>query len=109
MLVTPPSDRTEFAGFPAYYGEEIAPYLREKEGERRAAVTNFAILVGSVGFFAGALLLFGPFGEANIHAGAVVGMLGFAGGTWLLNRTRNDITHGLLERICGKLGFFLSV
>lgn len=104
MLKTP-SSRSEFRGFPEYYEEEIAPYLRSKEAARKETVTNFFIIIGSLGALALAVMAFGPFGEANLQAGVFVGIGASAVGVWLLNRTRDDITHGLLERICSKLGF----
>ena len=104
MPVTPPSSRAEFEGFPAYYEAEIAPYLAGKEKARRQAVTNFAILVGSLGALAAAIGLFAPIGEARGQAAFFVAFIGLAGATWLLNRTRTDIAHGLLEKIAGRLG-----
>ncbi|MEE2691975.1 MAG: DUF3137 domain-containing protein [Pseudomonadota bacterium] len=105
MSIVPPSGRPEFEGFPAFFETEIAPYLKSKEGPRRAAVTNYFILIGSIGALAAAIGFFAPLGEANVQIAFITGMLGFAGATWLLNRTRTDIAHGLLERICSKLGF----
>lgn len=105
MSIVPPSGRSEFAGFPAHYDTEIVPFLREKESERQAAATNYLILIGAISALALAVFFFAPLGGANLHLAMLIGMAGLAGATWLLNRTRSDITHGLLERICAKLGF----
>ncbi|MEQ8179578.1 MAG: DUF3137 domain-containing protein [Amphiplicatus sp.] len=105
MSIVPPSGRPEFEGFPAYFEAEISPYLKEKEAPRQAAVTNYFILVGSIGALAVAVGFFAPFGPANLQVAFILGMIGFAGATWLLNRTRTDIAHGLIERVCAKLGF----
>ncbi|MEQ8934984.1 MAG: DUF3137 domain-containing protein, partial [Amphiplicatus sp.] len=105
MSIIPPSGRPEFEGFSSYFETEISPYLKEKEAPRRAAVTNYFILIGSIGALAVAVGFFAPFGAANIQIAFILVMLGFAGATWLLNRTRTDIAHGLIERVCAKLGF----
>lgn len=105
MTLTTPSGRPEFDGFSAFYETEIAPYLRAREGERRKAVRVFAAIVAATGALSGAIFALGPFGEGNFQLAFFALMLGAAGAVWLLNRARNDIGHGLLERICGKLGF----
>jgi len=105
MALEIPSDRPQFAGFDRYYGETIAPYLAEKESARAAAVTNVLILGAATAALAGAFAFFGPFGAENFRVAIFVGIGGAALSAWLLNRTRADITHGLLERIASKLGF----
>ncbi len=100
-----PSARPEFAGFGEFYCAEIAPYLAEKEIARRATVTNFAILVGSLGTLAVAVILRGPFGDANVQIGFFIALAAASVSAWLLNRTRDDIGHGLLERISRRLNF----
>ncbi len=105
MSIVPPSGRREFEGFAAYFDAEISPYLKAKEAPRRAAVTNYFILLGSIGALAAAVGFFAPFGGANIQIAFIIALIGFGGATWLLNRTRTDIAHGLIERVCAKLGF----
>lgn len=105
MKLTVQSDRTEFAGFDAFFEQSIAPYLAEKESERAAAVTNVLILGAATAALTLAIAFFGPFGIENLRVAMFAGVGGAALSTWLLNRTRADITHGLLERIAGKLGF----
>jgi hypothetical protein len=105
MPLKVPSGRAEFDGFDGYYAASIAPYLAEKEKERAAAVTNVLILGGATAALSLAFAFFGPFGDANFHAAAFLGFGGAALAMWLLNRARADITHGLLYRIAGQLGF----
>src|SRR3990167_3598821 len=99
------SGRSEFAGFDAYFEQSIAPYLNEKERARAAAVINIAILGAATAALAAAVAYFGPFGPENFRAALFLGFGGAALSTWLLNRARDDITHGLLERIASKLNF----
>ena len=105
MTITLPSDREEFGGFPAFYDGEIAPYLQDKEDARQEAVLHGGLIAIASAVTCGAVLRFGPFGEANLQLAVVVGMLGLAAAAWRINRTRGDITHGLLERVCRQLGF----
>ncbi len=105
MPLTIPSDRREFNGFEGFFDATIAPYLAEKEHERGAAVTNVLILGGATAALSFSLALFGPFGGANLHAAVFLGFGGASLAMWLLNRARADITHGLLRRIAGRLGF----
>ncbi len=105
MSVSAPSGRPVFAGFSVYYDQQIAPYLAEKEGLRAKAVTNVLILAATTGGFALAVYAFAPFGAANLQAALFVVIGGSAACAFVLNRARADITHGLLERIAGKLGF----
>jgi len=100
-----PSNRSEFDGFDAYFDASIAPYLAEKEGARVEAVTNILILGAATAALALALAAFGPFGGNNLDVAFMIGVGGSALCAWLLNRTRKDITHGLLERIAAKVGF----
>ncbi|MCA8888011.1 MAG: DUF3137 domain-containing protein [Parvularculaceae bacterium] len=104
-MVSLPSARREFTGFSEYFATDIAPYLEDREIERRQAVTNFAILLGATGVLCAALIFFGPFGPANNQVGVLLGFAGASGALWLLNRTRSDITHGLLDLVARKLRF----
>lgn len=97
--------RAEFASLAAFYETDLKPWLAHKERDRRAAVVNFGILVGSIGTLALAVLLFAPFGEANAQLAVVVAVGGFGMGLAIVNRTRSDIAEGLLQRVAGKLGF----
>lgn len=105
MSLNVPTGRKQFAGFDDYYASAIEPYLAEREGERRAAVTNFLILGGATAALALAMAAFGPFGPENFRAAAFIGFGGAALATWILNRARADITHGLLDLIARRLGF----
>jgi len=104
-MLTLPSDREEFRGFPAYFEAEIAPYLKAKEDARQIAVMHSALIAIAGAVIAGAALILGPFGEANFQVGFILGALAAAAAIWRLNRTRGDITHGLLQRVCEKLGY----
>ncbi len=104
-MLTPPSDRSEFAGLQPFYESSIAPYFAEKEGARAAAVTNVLILGGATVVLAFSIYAFAPFGAANLQVGVLAAVAGFSACGWLLRRARMDITHGLLDRIAGKLGF----
>ncbi len=108
VKLTIPSERGEFAGFDAFFIDEVAPYLAEKETARAAAVTNVLILSAATAALALAMFAYGPFGSANLQAAIMIVVGGGALATWLLNRTRADITHGLLDRIAGRLGFAYS-
>lgn len=108
MTLKLPSGRGEFDGFEAYFDSEIAPYLAEKEQARKAAVTNVLILGAAAAVLALAFAFFGPFGEANFQAALFVGIGGALLSAFLLNRARDDIAHGLLDRIAGRLGFSYS-
>jgi len=101
--LTVPSQRAQFREFPSYYTEEIAPYLRSLEEERKSAITNIAILGGALGMLAVAVASFGPFSGANIQFAFFIAVGGAAACTWLLNKTRTKINDGLMGRICGKL------
>lgn len=99
------STRTEFAGFEAFFEQSIVPYLAEKESARAAAVTNVLILGAATAVLAGTFFFFGPFGAENFRVAIFTGIGGAALAAWLLNRTRADITHGLLERIASQFNF----
>lgn len=103
-----PAGREEFDGFDGYFASAVAPYLANKEGERRAAVTNFLMLCAAAAAIAISMAMFGPFGAENLRIAALIGFGGAALATWLLNRARADITHGLLDLIARKLGFSYS-
>ncbi len=105
MSITPPSEREEFQAFAVFYESDIAPYLRGKEDARQNAVMQAGLMAIATAVAAFAAFRFGPFGEGNFQAAFVVGMLGFAAAMWRINKTRGDITGGLLQRVCGKLGY----
>lgn len=108
MSLKIPAGRTEFAGFDGYFASVVAPYLANREGERRTAVTNFLILGAVTAAIAMAMAFVGPFGAENFRVAALIGFGGAALAIWLLNRTRTNITHGLLDLIARKLGFSYS-
>jgi hypothetical protein len=105
MTFSPPLERAEFQDFSSFYDAEIAPYLRGKEDARQTAVMHAGLIVIAAAVIAFAGFRFAPFGEANIQIGAVLGALGLAAAAWRLNRTRSDITHGLLERVCARFSY----
>lgn len=104
-MITPPSAREEFNGFSDYYAADIAPYLQGKEDARRAAVLQFGMIAGIAGVAVLLILLFGPFGEANLQVAFVAGAIGLGAATWRLNKTRGEIALGLLEKICARFGY----
>lgn len=104
-MMTPPSGREEFQDFPAFFESEISPYLREKEDARQIAVMHGGLIAIAGAVLGGAALRFAPFGDANIQAAAVIAVIGLAAAAWRVNKTRSDITSGLLERVCRKLGY----
>ncbi len=105
MTLNPPSDREEFRDFAAYYDSDIAPYLREKEDARQSAVMQGGLIAIATAVTAFAGFKFGPFGDGNFQFGFILGALGIAGAAWRVNKTRSDITDGLLERVCRRLSF----
>ena len=105
MTLRLPSERAAFKGFEAFAVESIEPFLKEKETARAQTVVNVTILGAAFAAFGMALAAFGPFGEDNIQAAAFIAIGGWALCGWLLNRTRTDISHGLIELIAGRLGF----
>ncbi len=100
-----PPDRKEFSGFVDFYESDIAPYLRAKEEARQQAVMQAGLIAIAAAVAAFAGFRYAPFGEANIQIGAIIGVLGLAAATWRINKTRGDITGGLMQRVCGKLGY----
>ncbi|GJL93334.1 DUF3137 domain-containing protein [Hyphococcus sp.] len=100
-----PSDREEFQGFAAYYESDIAPFLRKNEDARQSAVMQGGLIAIAAAVIAFAGFRFGPFGDGNIQLGVVLGALGLAAAAWRVNRTRSDITHGLLQLVCQRLSF----
>lgn len=105
MSIKTPSEREEFADFPGFYESDIAHYLRAKEDARQIAITHAGLIAIAAAVAVGAVFIMGPFGEANLQVAAIVGMIALAIAVWRINKTRSDITHGLLERVCGKLGY----
>jgi hypothetical protein len=105
MSFNPPSEREEFRDFASYYESDIAPYLREKEDARQSAVMQGGLIAIATAVAAFAGFNFGPFGEGNFQLGFIVGVLGLAAAAWRVNRTRSDITNGLLKRVCQRLSF----
>lgn len=105
IRLTLPSRRAEFDGFDVYFARAIEPFLNEKEIARRASVLNVAILGAAVAALTLALAAFGPFGAQNLQAAFMSGSGGAALCAWLIDSTRADITHGLLELIAAKLDF----
>jgi len=105
MTVEPASGRKEFQGFDAFYEREIAPYLKGNEDARQRAVLHAALIAIAAAVAAFAGFKFGPFGDRNVQLAFFTAIAGFAGAGWRLDRTRNDITRGLLQQICRRLGF----
>ena len=104
MSITPPSEREEFQGFAAFYESDIAPYLRGKEDARQNAVMQAGLIAIAAAVIAFAGFRFLPFGEGNIQVGGILGVLGAGAAMWRVNKTRGDITGGLLQRVCERLG-----
>lgn len=104
-MMTPPSGREEFHGFPAFFESEIAPYLREKEEARQTAVLHGGLILIGGAVAAVAAFQFAPFISGSFHVLVIIGMIVFAAAVWRVNKTRGDITSGLLERVCRKLGY----
>ena len=105
MSIEPQSGRKEFQGFDDFYTEEIAPYLKANEDARQEAVLHTALIGIGAAVLAFAGFQFGPFGDGNMQLAFFLGMAGIAAGAWRLDKTRNNITHGLLQRVASKLGF----
>lgn len=105
MAVQPPSGREEFRGFDAYYESEIKPYFAQWEDARQKAVMQMGLIAIGVAVAAFAAFKFGPFGEKNLQLSFFVVFAGFAAAMWRVNKTRGDISGGLLERVCARLGF----
>ncbi len=108
MTLRTPSVRPLYDGFAAYFDRDIAPWLAEREHCRRQAARRFQIAIG-VGFGAAAVAFFlRPFGGASGEAGFLILALCAVLGFFLLERTRAEITHGLLERVVKQFGFTYS-
>lgn len=105
MTLKTPSNRSEFAGFPAYYEAAIAPYLAQKESDRAETVTKILMLAVSSCCVILFVMAFAPFGSANTYFAALLGAVAAGAGATMYRKARNDITHGLIERITKKFGF----
>lgn len=104
-MIAPPSVREDYKGLKSYYEDEIAPFLRSQETRRRSAVTQSGAVFIATVTVAAAAYLFGPLGEANLHVAFIIGALGLSFAGTILTKARSNITAGLLERVCGFLGF----
>lgn len=105
MSVRLPSAREEFKGFEAFYDEALGPYLKANEDARRRAVRRFAVVLAASLALAAALFFLLPWQDARFHAAFITAALGGALAYAFVKKARDRITHGLLERICGRLGF----
>ncbi len=108
MTLRLPSSRALYDGFAAFYAGDIATWLAERETCRRRAADRFMAAIGVGVAAAAGMFLFRPFGGASGEAGFLVLMGGAVLGFFLLERTRTEITHGLLERIARQFGFTYS-
>lgn len=105
MSLNIPSGRRAFDGFAKFYEASIAPYLAEKERARAKAVSE-ALIVGAIGgALAIGVLAAAPPLLPRVEIALLIAFGGTTLGALILNRARADITHGLLERIAGKIGF----
>lgn len=104
MSISLPSARSEFEGFHEYYEAEIEPYLRAREVTRRKETRRFWFLVSGSIALAVVQSFYGPGGEARGYIAIFALVFGLGAATWLLERARSDIAHGLIERVCAKLG-----
>lgn len=105
MTITAPSQREEYRDLAAFYDTQIAPYFRDQESKRRNAVKNSIIIGGVAAILVLGLLALGPFGELNLQLSVLLGFGGVGLSSFFLNKARNQIAAGLLERVCGFLGF----
>jgi hypothetical protein len=105
MSLRIPSARPLYEGFPAFHESELAPWLAERETCRRRAANRIFAAVGAGAVAAAIVLALRPFAGASTE----VAFFAFAGcaalGYFLLDRTRTEITHALLERIAKKFAF----
>lgn len=108
MSLQLPSARPIFDGFPAFHDREIAPYLAARETGRRKAIGRFYASTAAGGVGAAVFTAFGPFGSENLQFAILFVAAGLGLGAFLLDRTRAEITHGLLERVAAKFGFTYS-
>ena len=101
MSLRLPSARPIYDALPAFFARELGPYLVARESERRMAVGRFFTLLLVGGATATALALFG----LSLPLAFLV-LTGATGASFLLlDRTRAEITHGLLERLARIFGF----
>lgn len=97
--------RAEFAGFADLHQKLIAPYLAEQEQRRRSEIGRFATILAVTALGASMIFAYAPIGEARLQGAILLGGAGASAALGFLNRTRGDITDGLLQRICGFFGF----
>ena len=105
MMISAPSNRPEFSGFGDFYAKEVAPYLSGKERHRKAAVHQAGGICVVTGIVVLMIVQFGPDAELNRHLAVAAGMIGALVAGARVKSARNNITHGLLERICGHFGY----
>lgn len=105
MTLRLPSARPLYEGFPAFHASEIAPFLKEREVERQQAVTRLCAATGAGVVGAVALSFSNVFGSNNSPLATMLVMGGFLFGVTLLDQKRDEITHGLLEKIAARFGF----
>lgn len=105
MLVSPSSGRPQFEGYAAFHEERVAPFLADREIVRRRAVNEFAMIIAASAVAAVLLGLLLPFGDSNAQFAVIAFAMLAIGAGARLEKTRREITHGLLERITAKFGF----
>lgn len=105
MTISAPSAREKFKGIADFYVSDLAPFLRAREDERQQAVMHSGLVLIATAVVVVAALKFGPFAKGNGQFAMVAGFAGMAAAAWRINKTRSDIASGLLQRICGKMGF----
>lgn len=105
MSLRLPSERAIYDGFAAFHDREIAPYLAAREAGRRKAVRRFFASIAVSVTAAAGFTAWGPYGSENFKFSVLMIFAGLGLGAFLLDRTRAEITHGLLERIAAKFGF----
>ncbi len=106
MSIVIPSAREEFQGFEGYYRDEIGPFLSAREDSRQEAVLHAGLILIAAFFAVLAILfLFPSLGGGQIQIAFFVGFGGLALAGWRVNKTRADISSGLIERVCSKLGY----
>ncbi|MEM9013988.1 MAG: DUF3137 domain-containing protein [Pseudomonadota bacterium] len=104
-MIKVPSNRPEFAQFAKYFEEELGPFLASNEDARQHAVMIFGLIMIGAAVLIGGILVFSPFGDRSMSLAAFMGFGALAGGMFIVNRTRNKITDGLLQRVCSQFGF----
>lgn len=105
MTLKIPSNRTIFGEFEHAYLSVLLPYLEERESKRRLVISKFGVILVITAVAALALVFFGPFGEGNYQAAMFSAIAGVGSAFFLLNRTRREISDGLLGRIADVFGF----